>query len=384
MSPLAKILIITGIALFSPARISFAQDGGERGIRVGLVAGAQSVKISAEWKYSLCDVSLCATTTIEPHNDYLVKAKGAAIEFDGRAYSSPIRLVAESGLERIRVNGKRYRGTILITAGKGGVTVVDDLGIEEYLYGILPTEANPAWSPESLKAQAVVSRTYALRNLKRHDRDGFDICTQTHCQVYGGLECEDERSNRAVDDTKGEVLIFKGELAQALFHASCGGYTENPNNVWNWESATPKYLAGRSDKYCSNSPHNVWKNRIAAGTIQSKLKQAGYSVGIITKIKISGYSRSGRAKFLKIVHSGGTILIPASKFRMAVDTWLIKSTLFKDIARRGNAFEFSGRGWGHGVGLCQWGAKGMAEKGKDYKEILEYFYPGTDVEQTHE
>jgi stage II sporulation protein D len=384
MKRLIAACIICGLVVAVVPRIPAQDNPANGGIRVGLVIDARLINVSCEGNYTLTQVADGATAEIEPGNDYRVTAQGETIEFGGERFSSPVRLKAADGAERIRINGRRYRADILITAENGTLTAVNELGIEEYLYGILPTEASPAWAIESLKAQAVVSRTYALRNLKRHGRDGFDICTQTHCQVYGGLESEDERSNRAVDETRGEVLVYDGALAQTLFHASCGGYTENPNNVWNWENKAPSYLSGRADKYCAESPHNVWKNKIDARTIRDRLNRAGYRVGTIKKIKIAGHVRSGRVKNLKIYHSRGTLQIPAAKFRMAVDTWLVKSTFIKDIARRGSAFEFSGRGWGHGVGLCQWGAKVMAEKDKDYREILEFYYPGTTVERINE
>lgn len=378
MKPLLTAIFLC--SLLFPVALG-AQRLPETIIKVGIVIDARSVNLSCEQSYYLYEMNTGEKTDIEPLNDYLVRGKGGSIIFNGKEFASPVRLVANVSDAHIRINGRRYRDNVMITAEKGKLTAINELGIDGYLFGILPAEASPEWSLETLKAQAVISRTYALRNLRRHGKDGFDICTQTHCQVYGGLESEDERSNRAVEETKGEVLVYKGELAQTLFHASCGGHTENPNNVWNWENEPPEYLEGRSDKFCKVSPHNDWKNRISADVIRARLSRAGYRVGAIKKIKISGEDGSGRAKFLKIYSRSGTTLVPASKFRMAVDTWLVKSTMFNDITRRGDDFEFSGRGWGHGVGLCQWGAKVMGDEGFDYREILRFYYPGADVEK---
>jgi stage II sporulation protein D len=317
-------------------------------------------------------------------NDYVVKPVSNGISIDGKRLGSSIRIVAQESGSFIRINGRRYRDNILVNTSGGKCTVINELGLEDYLNGILPSEVNAAWSPETLKAQAVISRTYVLRNLRKHEKDGFDVCTETHCQVYGGVEAEDPRTNSAVAASRSEVLVYKGELAQSLFHASCGGHTENPNCVWTWDSAAPEYLKGVKDKFCAESPHNYWKNTVTAETIKSRLARSGYNVGTIKKIKTSGRDNSGRPEKLKITSSEGTLVINPSKFRMAIDPWIIKSAFITSISRQGKAFVFEGKGWGHGVGLCQWGAKVMGDKGYDYKQILELYYPGTDVEKWEE
>jgi stage II sporulation protein D len=198
------------------------------------------------------------------------------------------------------------------------------------------------------------------------------------------MESENERTNEAVEQTLGEVLVFEGQLAQTLFHAACAGHTENPNNVWSWESKAPRYLEGRVDRYCAGGPHDHWKNRLKAASIAERLRKAGYDIGTIKSIRISGKDDSGRARLLTIRHSKGTTAIPAGKFRLAVDAWLVKSTLFTGIVRYEDSFEFRGKGWGHGVGMCQWGAKEMAAKNYNYEEILHFYYPGATVERWEE
>ena len=170
----------------------------------------------------------------------------------------------------------------------GRLTVINELGLEDYINGILSKEVNPDWPLESLKAQAVISRTYVLKNLRKHEKQGFDVCTETHCQVYGGVESEDKRTSAAVAATRAEVLVYKGELAQSLFHASCGGHTENPNCVWTWESDAPEYLKGVKDDFCADSPHQLWTSTVGAGFIGSKLIKSGYKVGSVKNITTSG------------------------------------------------------------------------------------------------
>ncbi len=362
----------------------YSQRIPESILKIGLLQNVASFNMSGQGHYYLYEIATGNKTDIAPMNDYLVRGNGTYLELDGKRYASPVRIVSESNEDRLRINGRRYRDNIFISCKEGKIIVINELGIEGYLYGILPCEVDPKWHPESLKAQAVVSRTYALRNLRRHESSGFDLCNQTHCQVFGGVESEDPRTNAAVDATAGEVLTYEGKLAQTLFHASCSGHTENPRYVWNWDNIPPAYLEGRKDKYCLNSPHQSWKNTISADVIRKRLNKAGYKVGAIKSIQLSGKTSSGRTRHVVIKHASGKISVPAAKFRTAVDTWLIKSAKLLKVSRSGNSFRFAGNGWGHGVGMCQWGAKVMAEKEHEYADILEFYYPGTQVEKWEE
>ncbi|MGA2091379.1 MAG: SpoIID/LytB domain-containing protein [Endomicrobiales bacterium] len=351
-------------------------------IRVGIIQNSSSVHVSCPGGGYVYDLTAGTQSAETADTDVLVEPmEDGGISLEGKQFHSPIRIVLAGTNDLIRINGKRFHDSIVITAKNGKLTVVNELGLEDYICGILPEEANAAWPLESLKAQAVVSRTYVLKNMRRHEKNGFDVCNSDHCQVYGGAQCEDPRSNKAVELTRGEVLMYNGQMAQTLFHASCGGHTENPNNVWAWESATPPYLRGVTDKYCLNSPHQHWKNIVKEETIRKSLVKAGFSVGTITSIKVEGTNVSGRAKKLKIKSTNGVVEMKGSTFRMAIDPWIIRSTMFKKITKKGESFEFTGYGWGHGVGMCQWGAKEMAEHGKDYTHILNYYYPGTNVKK---
>lgn len=378
-----KIFLVIMSFLVFLAPVS-AQRLPETIFKIGILLKVKSFNLSCEGRYNLYEMKTGEKASIKPMNDYLVKGEGSQIHINGRTFVSKVRLVAEESHTRIRVNGRRYHDNIMITCKNSKLTVINEIGLEDYIAGILKCEVNPGWPLESLKAQAVASRTYVLKNLRRHGSEGFDVCSQTHCQVYGGIESEEPKTNKAVEQTRGEVLTYDGKLAQALFHSSCGGYTENPNYVWSWNDDSPGYLKGRRDKYCSDSPQQYWKNRLKGDFIKKRLVKAGFKIGDIESIKISGRNKSGRAISLKIKHSKGTLTINAAKFRLAVDAWLVKSVMFSNIVRYGDSFEFRGSGWGHGVGLCQWGAKVMSDKNHDYKEILKFYYPGTQIEKWEE
>jgi stage II sporulation protein D len=288
----------------------------------------------------------------------------------------PLKIESSNGF--VFADSKRYRGYLKIIKSENKINVINVLPMEDYIKGVLPKEAATNWSIEALKSQAVISRTYAITNLNRHSAQGFDICPTVHCQVYGGAGVEADSCNKAVLETQCEVLSYGGKLAQTVFHANCGGHTEDPKYIWNWKN-TPPYLKGVKCGYCNAAPHTKWEKTLDEGFIRKRLP--GNNIGKIKSIKIKGKTAAGAAKELKIIHSKGEVTLNAYQFRLAVGIYQIKSHTFDFIKTSAGKFYFKGRGWGHKVGLCQWGAKGMAENGKTYKEILAHFYPGTTIKK---
>jgi stage II sporulation protein D len=204
--------------------------------------------------------------------------------------------------------------------------------------------------------------------------------------VFGGLDDEKPETNKAVDMTQGEVVTWNGKLANTLFHASCGGHTEVPTNVWPEVKKTAEYLQGVECEYCKTSPHQNWSMEVKEDYLRRKLQAKYPNISQIKNVDWSGKSSSGRAKYVIVKYINTQdeyteIRVPAGNFRLIVDPWVIKSTLFTDMTKKKTSFVFKGNGWGHAVGLCQWGAKGMAENGFSYKEILMHYYPGTQIEK---
>lgn len=311
-----------------------------------------------------------------------VTAHPQGVQIGSNLFSSIIRIMPAEGEEFIQVNGKKYRDTIVIRQSQNGsLTVINELDLDHYIYGILPHEISASWHMEALKAQAVVSRTYALRNLERHAADGFHLCSTVHCQVFGGANAETSRTNSAVDKTHNEVIIYKDDLINAFFFANCGGKTEVSQNTWN-DYPAPPYLKSVRCRYCSWSKHHTWKNRITEDQIAAALTKNGFPIELpIRTISIHSNGKSGRANNLKIKHAQGELKIRASQFRMSLGPQMIRSTWIKKIRKKGNSFDFQGRGWGHGIGFCQDGAKGFADAGAKYKKIIRLYYPGTTVEK---
>jgi stage II sporulation protein D len=359
----------------SPSLYTNGINKVQKNIAVGIIIGATSFNVGSLRGFYVSDASNRKLKLIKGNVSVSCLPKGIRVE--NHKLSSHVKIKPSNGI--IFVNSKPYKGYLELIKSGNKINVVNILAIEDYVMGVLPKEMDSVSIEiiEALKTQAIISRTYAIGNLSRHGRQGFNVCASTHCQVYGGLSGGVGATNRAVQETKGKVLTYNGKFAQTLFHANCGGHTDNPRYIWQWNHEEP-YLKGVKCGYCYKSPYTKWEQEIDANLISRKL--ADNNIGKIKKIKIKEKTPYGVAKELEIIHSKGKTVLNAYKFRIAVDAHKIKSHDFDSIKTKGDKIYFKGRGYGHKSGLCQWGAKGMAEKGKTYKKILGHYYPGTKIE----
>lgn len=274
----------------------------------------------------------------------------------------------------VQVNGVRYRGVVEIRSKKNGsVLVVNDLDLEEYLLGVVAEEMPHDWEPEALRAQAVVARTFALYKKRAAGRRPYHVRATVNGQVYTGVRGERPSATSAVRETRGLVLAFAGGVIPAFFHSSCGGHTEDAAELWNINAP---YLKGVACDCQNISKYAAWEKRIGIGTLTAALRKRGYSLNTAESMRIGTLTRTGRVREIEVIHNNGSIMITAEKIRQAVGYAEIPS-LFFDLDLSGNEVVFSGRGLGHGVGLCQWGARKLAIEGWDYRAILDHYYPGT-------
>ncbi|MEA1935902.1 MAG: SpoIID/LytB domain-containing protein, partial [Thermodesulfobacteriota bacterium] len=207
------------------------------------------------------------------------------------------------------------------------------------------------------------------QKMKNKNKD-YDVYSTVYSQVYGGYDVESEYSNRAVDETRGRILIYDNQPVLAYFHSNSGGITENAKNVW---TADVPYLKGNSDSYSTKAPNYLWTLFLSFNEMKSALNKHGVGIGDIHEVTAVEVSPSGRVKRVKILHSSGEITLTGNNFRIKVDPAIIKSTLFT-MTREGNGIRFDGRGYGHGVGLSQWGAYIMAKEGHSCRDILKHYY----------
>jgi stage II sporulation protein D len=310
----------------------------------------------------------------------LVALENGKIKIGGQVYDSQRLLIEPRKDATLRINKSQFRGNILIINNSGSsLTVVNFVDMEQYVRGVLYHEVSDKWPLEAIKAQAVATRTYALYAIEKYVSRDFDVTNDIYSQVYGGKTAERYRTNLAVRRTKGEVLTYRGKIFPTFFHANSGGMTEDANELWGID--LPPLKGGIESPFSVNSPHYRWTKNFRLKDIQDKLNERGYKTGLIQEIKVLERNKSGRIKNLQITsRDGKTDTIDGKTFRDVLGPNNLKSNLY-EVNMKGWYVDFVGRGWGHGVGMCQWGAYNMARARYSYRQILLYYYPGADLER---
>jgi stage II sporulation protein D len=340
-------------------------------VRVALLKGVESVRIGGDGVLAVDQDGI----PLDIEGQLLVKRSKDGLLVKGRVLKS----LKASAPASLQVNGKGYRGSIEVSLVDKGLLVVDELPLEEYLVGLINCEISSQWPIEAIKAQAVIARSYALYQMEARRNALYQLESSVMDQVYDGCDIEDSRAARGVRETAGEVLTFDGKIIQAFYHSSCGGHTEASENVWGYPLP---YLEGVECTYCLTAGAGKWDQVMPVKKIEAFLKNSGYPVAGLREIKVGRRNKSGRLNDLTLISSRGSTIISAVNFRKAIGYSVIKSTNL-DVKMSGDEVIFSGVGYGHGVGLCQWGAKQRADDGFSYREILAYYYPGTQLERLY-
>jgi stage II sporulation protein D len=297
---------------------------------------------------------------------------GLGVEIGGRI-APAFRLVSDAP---IRINGRDYPATLEIVRNGDGLAIVNELHLEEYVVGVLRAETSEKWPLDALRAQAIVARTYAAFHRASSGAKPYHLLASTTHQMYLGHVPSSSPIWDAVRDTTGQVLLWDGELFPAFYHSASGGYTEDPRMVFAARNM-PALKAVRDD-FSAAAPHFYWTLDLKLGDLAEILKKNGYDVGTVTAIEITERTPSLRVANLTVHGTRSAARLRGNDFRKMVGYETVKSTLFA-VALDGGVARFSGRGYGHGVGMSQWGAKGMADQGYKAEKILEYYYPGTTL-----
>ncbi len=335
-----------------------------------------------------------------------------------------------------KIEDNNYRGYIYFNTNGNEIIPINHVKLEEYLYGVVPREMPASFNMEALKAQAIAARTYALHNINKHSNEGFNLCDTTHCQVYGGMDGEHENTNRAVDETYGMVIEYDGEIIDAIYHSNSGGHTRDAKEVWNNDLP---YLIGVEDKYSEGTTASNWSFSIDSLELNKELINNGINTGHILDIQVVERTPSGRVTKMKVIGQNGEEILTESQIRQVLGTNNLKTTWFMIESEGGNEkkyfyvmdsnsqspkpinldnsyiiddnfksgiisankiniidkdkinaidnqsnfengdFVINGKGFGHGVGMSQWGAKAMADAGYTYEEILKFYYTDIDI-----
>jgi len=268
---------------------------------------------------------------------------------------------------RFSLNGTTYRGRLTASVSGDALTFYNELPPGQYLRSVVGSEMYAGWPLDAQMAQAVAARTYMLYT--QRDKGYLSLIDM----AYKGVEAESRYPDLAVELTRGIVITYNGRLFPAYFHSTCGGHTVAVDKVFDDLLIAP--LSGVPCEWCRQSPAYEWQVQLPAAQIARALADRG--VQRVRSLVPLGTEPEGYAREILV---NGTLQMDANAFRLAVGGNKLKSTRFS-VTARGDDFVFEGRGYGHGVGLCQWGAWGLAREGHDWQHILTYYYPGVDIEQ---
>lgn len=307
----------------------------------------------------------------------IVSASDTGIMFGQRDLKfSKIKVVVPES-SYIYIDGRAFRGSVDISRKDNmKLMVINRVPLEDYLYGVLYNEVSHRWPIESIKAQAITARTFALYQARQNRLQDYDLTNDIYSQVYSGATSERWATTRAAKLTAGKVLTYKGDIFPTYYHATCGGHTEDASNLWNVDLPC---LKGVECGYCKESPHYRWTKAIMLKDLEKKLNDNGYKLGKIKNVNIVSKNNSGRLDKIELKdETDVSCILTAKDFRQMMGPNEIRSTNFEPSIS-GDKLALKGIGWGHGVGMCQWGAKGQADKGKKCEEILEFYYPGAEI-----
>ena len=438
---MTRVLLSLVLVVFSWFNVASAEVLGPD-INVALVVNQFSAEITSEAEFKVLVKPVGNNLLFQPKKTF-ISVKNGIFLLDGKSIEgTEVELLSSKADKPVLINRKSYRGRLVakINEDKKTLTICNILPLEEYLYGVVAREIIPLWPEEAIKVQAVASRSFALAAIKKQNSRGYDIRANELGQVYGGIEAEHIATNKMIDATRGVVLTYNGKPIEACYHSSSGGYTENSENVW---GTYVPYLRAVVD-YDQEAPKYKWEKSFTASEIENILLQAGYRIGKLKSIKLSPLKPpaeetadrgiSGRGLKMTFTGDNGEATLDGAKVRGILQ---LNSTLFdifietkspeyievpvldaygNEIGKKQipvkitqpskpsylNGFEdlrlitgdvnekivIKGQGWGHGLGLSQWGARGMAlaapQNSKEYyKKILTHYYTNVKIEKIY-
>ena len=276
-----------------------------------------------------------------------------------------------------KVGSRTVRGRIAVRVESGRIQVLNRVDLESYVASIVGGEMSASWPKEALRAQAVAARTYVLHEaLKRRSRD-WDVRATAASQVYRGISAESGETLAAAKATRSEVLTYRGEPILAVFHSTAGGRTATAGEVWGEDLP---YLRVVEVEEEDGAPHAYWRTQFSRSDLERVFSAQAIEVDSLRGLLVTQRTGSGRVERLELHGEGSSEQIGGTRLRRLVSSLGLRSTLF-DVKRTADGFAFVGSGYGHGVGMSQWGARSLAERGESYQRILARFYPGTRLER---
>ncbi|UCC44640.1 MAG: SpoIID/LytB domain-containing protein [Candidatus Zixiibacteriota bacterium] len=337
--------------------------------------------------------------TVTSHYDLLTVRDRTKNEIESRL--SEINIIPRGRNNRVKLNGKRYRGILRILPDGQSIRMVNIVYMEDYLRGVVPPEIGERTADEleAVKAQAVAARTYAMAHLQQYGNEPFDMKSSVYDQIYDGVDVEDRLVDKAIEATAGRVIMYQDQFITAYYHSTCGGRTDNIADVWD-KKEVPYLKSVEDGAACSWSKYYTWKEVFTEEQLRGRIEQYLSSdrgrdirIGSITDVSIRQRTAGGRVARL-------VVRTDLDNFRFHKDRirWVIGRASTPDLILPSDRFdvtinrdsegnvttvEFSGRGYGHGVGMCQCGAIGAARDGWTFDQILSHYYTGVEIEQLY-
>ncbi len=376
-SSMVRMLVLLVVAGCGPC---LTQVHAEDRVRVALAETAIRVTVASVGGLRLGSpsdhrVDISSEVTIVRHGDVLhvndERVRGTRIVLQGHDGELKVTLHATGAEPRQWVVG----GEVEISMRDAHLLVVNMVDLEEYVAGVVSVEVSPRWHEEVLKTQAVAARTYVLHKILVNESRPFDVHAGVLDQVYMGRQHVNDAVRGAVDATRGEVVTYEGRPIFAVYSSTAAGPTEDAMNVW---ATDLPYLKGVDCPFDQDSPRYRWRASIPFDRVESRFREEGYPIGRLATLAPYSMTNAGRVNEVRLLHSKGALMVTGQELRRILGYATVFSTRFH-IERIGQDVVLAGQGAGHGVGLCQWGAKTMAELGYRYRAILHYYYPGTEI-----
>jgi stage II sporulation protein D len=336
-------------------------------LKVAIKEGVSRVQVGSSTKAIVRDAAGQEVGELEAMNAFNAQGGGSNVAL-GRWRSRSLWIEpTDNGF--VWIGDRWYRGRTLLVPTSKGMTAVNYVDLDQYLYSVLGSEMSANWPQEALKAQAVAARSFALYKRSTSGNSVYDVGDTTTWQVYKGLEAEAPGTQSAVNATTGQVMTYGGKIILAVFHSSSGGHTENVEDIW---TDPLPYLRGVAD-YDMGAPVYQWTKNFS----RSQLSRLISGVGNVSSMTAERTTPQGRIITMLVKGDRGTRRISGKDLRSALG---LRSTLFV-VNPTGNGFQVDGRGYGHGLGMSQWGAHNLAQQGVNYQQILDHYYQNATLGQ---
>ncbi len=374
---IVRACALAAAVLLAPSMVS--GNGTVPGIRVEIFGDASTLHIEGKG-IQIIDTYRNLALFRNPGYSYLILSAGNnGLVVDRKLYPARmVTLLFSGGV--VKINDRLLRGHLEIAnIDNSHLVVIDVVNLESYVAGLVNAEMPHNWPLEALEAQAVVARTYALWQKERHLNQYYDMAADFMDQVYSGAGSEDSRGWKAVNATRGQIITYQGKPILAMYHSECGGETENSEDAIGYRYP---YLRSVKCNFCKGAPGLNWKYALSLQQLARRLIVKGYTLSHVYGFRVMKRSRTQRVTVARVVTDHGNIDLDGATLRSVVGYDKLRSTLFHVRAKNGTLF-FKGRGFGHGVGMCQWGAYGMARKGYTYRQIIHFYYTGVRIEKLY-